>query len=168
MKINQIKETVERVVRTEYITEDGNVFYTEAEAENYERTALFLVSKKLKRLSGANANRQELLDNGDECCEVEIFDIQTNEDLENLKKYVCFKASMNGATEEDIKSCFTSENGIRRKNFVFDNVTVGHEVLVFWSYDKDWFWTYRDGSLEGYFSFVKDQYLKIIKVETNN
>ena len=75
---------------------------------------------------------------------------------------------MNGATEEDIKSCFTSEDGIRRKDFVFDNVTVGHEVLVFWSYDKDWFWTYRDGSLVGYFSFVKDQYLKIIKVETNN
>ena len=49
----------------------------------------------------------------------------------------------------------------KRKDYVFDSVTKGHEVLVFWSYDNDWFWVYKDGSLEGYLSWIKDNYSKI-------
>ena len=45
---------------------------------------------------------------------------------------------------------------------MFDNVTIGHEVLVFWSYDKDWFWVYKDGSLNGYFELLKERYDKIV------
>ena len=99
--------------------------------------------------------------------EVEIFDVQTEDDLENLRRYLYLKAAKNGASESDIKSCFTSENG-RRNTYVFDNVTIGHEVIVFWSYDTDWFWVYGDGSLDGYFGWIKDNYIRMITPKEDN
>jgi hypothetical protein len=167
MKINEIKRTVEQVVRVEYIAEDGMVFYDEAEAQKYEESALFAVSKKLKRLSGVHTTPYDLLEEGSDECSLEIFDIQTEEDLENLKRYIYLTLAKNGASERTINNCFTSEDG-SRKNFVFDSVTVGHEVLVFWGYDKDWAWTYKDGSLDGYFSWLRDNYTKIITPKEEN
>ena len=67
-----------------------------------------------------------------------------------------------GASENDIKCCFESENG-NRANFVFDGVTHGHEVLIFWSYDGNWFWVYGDGSLNGYFEWIRRNYEKILE-----
>ena len=100
-------------------------------------------------------------DEGSCDCELEIFDIQTEEDLNNLRRYLYLKAITNGATEKGIKDAFTSDDG-KRENYVFDSVTIGHEVLVFWSYDKDWFWVYKDGSLNGYFESLKERYDKIV------
>jgi hypothetical protein len=51
---------------------------------------------------------------------------------------------------------------------VFDNVTIGHEVLIFWSYENDWFWVYKDGSLDGYFNWVKDNYIKLTTPKEDN
>lgn len=167
MKKNEIKRTIEEVVRVEYIAEDGMVFYDEAEAQKYEESALFAVSKKLKRLSSQQTSIYSLLENGCEEDALEIFDVQTEEDLDNLRRYLYLTLSTNKADAYSLKACFTSENGAR-KDFVFDNVTIGHEVLIFWSYDKDWFWTYKDGSLEGYFSWLRDQYTKIITPKENN
>ena len=161
MKKNEIKRTVEEVVRVEYIAEDGQVFYNEEEARKYEESALFVVSNKLKRLSN-NASIYDLLEEGCEEQDLEIFDVQTEEDLENLRRYLYLKAIKNGASDKYIKDAFTSTDGIARKDFVFDNVTAGHEVLIFWGYDGDWFWVYKDGSLEGYFSWLKEKYTKII------
>ena len=50
MRINEIKETKEVVIRTEYVAENGEVFSTKEECEKYEESALFEVSKLLKRL----------------------------------------------------------------------------------------------------------------------
>jgi hypothetical protein len=166
MKKNEIKRTVEQVVRVEYIAEDGMVFYNEAEAQKYEESALFAVSNKLKRLNGVHSI-YDLIEEGSDECDLEIFDVQTEEDLENLRRYLYLTLVKNNASEYNIKSCFTSEDG-KRKDFVFDNVTAGHEVLIFWGYDKDWFWTYKDGSLEGYFSWLRDQYTKITTPKENN
>lgn len=167
MKKNEIKKTIEQVIRVEYITEDGQVFYDEAEAKKYEESALFAVSKKLKKLNINGASVYDFLENGSEEEELEIFDVQTQEDLENLKRYLYLKLTKNGASENSIKECFTSENG-SRKDFVFDGVTIGHEVLVFWGYDQDWCWTYKDGSLDGYFAWLKDKYTKIVTPKENN
>lgn len=161
MKKNEIKRTIEEVVRVEYVAEDGTVFFNEEEARKYEESALFVVSKKLKRLSN-DASIYDLSEEGSDECELEIFDVQTKEDLDNLRRYLYLKAMKNGASEKSIKDAFTSSDGISRKDFVFDGVTEGHEVLVFWSYDGDWFWVYKDGSLEGYFSWLKEKYTKII------
>ena len=166
MKSKQQK-TIEEVVRVEYIAEDGLVFYNEEECKKYEASALFAISKSLKRLSGKWASICDLMDDGSDECELEIFDIQTEGDLENLRRYLYLKAMENGASEKSIKECFTSADGVTRKDYVFDNVTIGHEVLIFWGYDQDWFWTYKDGSLEGYLSWIKDKYTKIVTPKEN-
>lgn len=169
MKKNEIKttKTIEEVVRVEYIAEDGTVFYNEEECKKYEESALFAVSNKLKRLTNKWTNQQDFNGNNYEEDELEIFDVQTDEDLENLRRYLYLKAMKNGASENSIKDCFTSKNG-NRTNYVFDNVTIGHEVLIFWSYENDWFWVYKNGSLDGYFSWVRDNYNKIITPKENN
>ena len=158
MKKNEIKKTIEQVVRVEYVAEDGTVFYNEDEAKKYEESALFEVSKRLKKL--ASPNQQELLDTGYEDQTVEIFDIQTEEDLSNLKRYIYLTLQNNGAHESTIKDCFSPSEC--RKDFGIDGITYGHEVLIWWSYDVDWVWTFRDGSLDAYFSWIKDRYTKII------
>lgn len=165
MKTNEIKRTIEEVVRVEYIAEDGTIFHNEAECKKYEESALFVVSSKLKRL--ANVSQYDLNDDLSEEYGLEIFDVQTEEDLENLRRYLYLTLTKHGVSENSIKECFTSETG-KRKDFVFDGVTCGHEVMIFWSYDDDWFWVYKDGSLEGYFSWLRDKYTKIITPKEEN
>ena len=162
MKKNEIKEMVERVKAVQFIAEDGTVFYSEAECREYEESALFAVSKNLKRLTNKWTSIYDL--NGEYCeeNELEIFDIKTKEDLENLRRYLYLKLTKNGATETIIKDIFSSEN---RKEFRFDNITIGHEVLIYWSYDSDWAWTYGDGSLEGYFNYLRGKYAKLVTPE---
>lgn len=168
MRKNEIKRTVEEVVRVEYIAEDGAIFRDEAECKKYEESALFAVSKRLKKLNTKWTGQNDFNGNNYDEDEVEIFDVQTDDDLENLRRYLYLKAMQNGASESTIKTCFTSEDGART-DYVFDNVTVGHEVIIFWSYELDWFRVYKDGSLDGYFSWVRDNYNKIItpKEEAN-
>ena len=166
MKINEIKKTQEVVVRTEYVADDGTVFYDESECRKYEESALFAISRELKRLSN-NLTQYDINDNLSEDCDVEIFDIQTDKDLENLKRYLYLKAQKNGASETSIKECFTSEDG-KRKNHVFDSVTIGHEVLIFWNYDNDWFWVYNDGSINGYCEFFRERITRLITPKDEN
>ena len=161
MRKNEIKKTVEEIVGVEYIAEDATIFNNKEECEKYEESALFVVSNKWKRLNTKETYINDFNDEGSCDCELEIFDIQTEEDLNNLRRYLYLKAITNGATEKGIKDAFTSDDG-KRENYVFDSVTIGHEVLVFWSYDKDWFWVYKDGSLNGYFEFLKERYDEII------
>lgn len=167
MKKNEIKRTIEEVVRVEYIAEDGTTFRDEEECRKYEESALFAINKKLKRLNSKPVSHYSLNESSSEEEDLEIFDVQTAEDLENLRRYLYLKMTANRASEDSIKSCFTSENGARA-NFVFDGVTVGHEVLIFWSYDQDWFWVYGDGSLDGYFNWIRSKYTKIITPKENN
>lgn len=169
MKKNEIKttKTIEEVVRVEYIAEDGMIFRDEEECKKYEESALFTVSNKLKRLNNKFTSIYDLNEDGSDECELEIFDVQTEKDLENLRRYLYLRLTKNGASESTINDCLTPDNE-RRKDHTFDNVTIGHEVLVFWSYDQDWVWTYRDGSLNGYLSWLKDKYLKIITPKENN
>lgn len=165
MRTNEIKEIVEKVVRVEYIAEDGEVFRNEEECKKYEESALFAISKQLKRLTTENTISQndinDILSVDDM---VEIFDIQTEKDLENLRRYLYLKAKKNGASESSIKSCFTTEND-NRNDFVFNNVTLGHEVIIFWNYEEDGFWVYRDGSINGYCEFFRDKITKLITPE---
>lgn len=166
MKINTIKreKTVEEIVKVEYIAADGTVFYNEEECKKYEKTALFVVSKQLKRLTNEKISQEDINDTyGDQ--DAEIFDIQTEEDLKNLKHYLCLKAINNGATEKDLEYCFTSKDG-KRADFVFDGVTVGHEVIIFWSYDCDHFWVYGDGSINGYCEYFRKRIKNLIAPKT--
>lgn len=71
------------------------------------------------------------------------------------------KVRKNGASENYVEECFTSKDG-KRKKYVFENVTIGHEVMIFWNCDKDWFWVYNDGSIDGYCEFFRDRITKLI------
>ena len=50
MKTREIKKEI--VERTEYVAEDGTVFYSVEDCEYYEHSALFTVTRKLKRIEG--------------------------------------------------------------------------------------------------------------------
>lgn len=166
MKVNEVKETREVVVRTEFVAEDGQVFRSEEECKKYEESALFAISKELKRLETKKYVSHN--DINDSCCDderVEIFDIQTEKDLENLRRYLYLTLKKHGASDSTVKKCFTSEDG-KRKNHVFDSVTIGHEVLIFWNYDNDWLWVYNDGSINGYCEFFRERITKLITPET--
>ena len=167
MKKHEIKKTIEQVIGVHYIAEDGTIFYDEVECLAYEKSALFAVSSKLKRLSAAGTSQYDLNDECSEEYKLEIFDVQTEGDLEYLRRYLYLTLLQHGVNEKDIKHCFTSEDG-SRKDFVFDGVTYGHEVMIFWSYEDDWFWVYKDGSLDGYFSYLRDKYNKIIAPKEEN
>ena len=153
MKVNEIKRTIEEVVRVEYIAEDGTVFGDKTECKKYEESALFVVSQRLKRLNKKYESIYSLFDCGSEDDEIEIFDIQTQEDLDNLNKYLHLNLSKHKSY--DIKWCLEC----------FDNVTTGHEVIVFWGYDKDWCKTYGDGSLEAYIDNIRRNYERIVDSE---
>lgn len=53
MRVNEVRktETIEKLVRIEYIAEDGTTFRSEEECKKYEESALFVLSKELKRLT---------------------------------------------------------------------------------------------------------------------
>lgn len=157
MKVNEIKKTVEQVVRVEYIAEDGQVFYNEEECKKYEESALFAVSKQVKRLHTKYLSVYTLLDEGCEESEVEIFDIQTDKDLENLQRYLYLMAIKNGCIEKYVKENIDN---------TFSHVTSGHEVIIWWGYDHDGFYAYGDGSIEGYLSHLKNNITKLITPET--
>ena len=163
MRKNEIKRTIEEVVRVEYIAEDGQIFYNEDECKKYEDSALFAVNKQLKRLHTESLSMFSLLDEGCDDDLVEIFDIQTEKDLENLKRYLYLNIKKNGASDQTVKDCFTPCEG--REDYAIDNVTIGHEVIICWSYDRDWCWTHRDGSIEGYLSYLRDRWTKLITPE---
>lgn len=170
MKINQItkEEVVTKVVNTQYIAEDGTIFYNEEECKKYEESALFAASKSLKRLNTKQITHGDITLDGCDDCVCEIFDIQTEQDLKNLRQYLHLRMKKNGASDTNVNDCFELGNQKGREAFVFENVTVGHEVIIFWSYDEDWFWVYRDGSIEGFLGYMKDKLLKVIGKEKSD
>ena len=74
-----------------------------------------------------------------------VFDIQTERDLDNLKKYLYLKTRQNGAKENDIE------------NSNINNITSGHEVLIWWNYENDFFYIYGNGSLEAYLDVIRKE-----------
>lgn len=153
MKVNEIRktETIEKLVRTEYIAEDGTVFRSEEECKKYEESALFAISKELKRLDNKKNGASEY-DIYDECSEedlVEIFNAETERDIENIRRYVYLKALSN--------SSYVSKSDVD-----LPNITLGHEVIVHWNYDQDECWTIGDGSIDAFCNYIKNNLIGLI------
>ena len=148
MKKNVIKKTVteERVIMTEYIAEDGTIFYDEEECVKYEKSALYAVSKQLKRINKRNITMYDFIPEGRSEYEVEIFDIQTEDDLRLLRQYLALK-----------------NYGGNTRNVLDEEVTCGHEILIFWNYDKDYSWAYGDGSFNGLLEYIRRNYTKALE-----
>jgi len=150
MRENKIVEMVERVIRVEYIAEDGKKFWIEEECKKYEKSAVFAVSKELKRMHEGKLWSCDFFPNGYDDEEVEIFDIQTEKDFENLKRYIYLKLSENDVPHNEINNMF------KQKKFGIDGITYGHEVIIRWSCDYCYVNTWLDGSIDGYLTCVKN------------
>lgn len=165
MKTNEIKKMVEQVVRTEYVAEDGTVFYNKEECEIYEKSALCAINSKLKRLCGNGTSQAALLDFGFDEDIVEIFDVQTEEDLENLRRYLYLRLIQNSKEEVVQKALTPPKDSNLNTATALYNITAGHEVIILWNYEFDYAWTYGDGSLNGYFDHIRKNYELIIAPE---
>lgn len=159
MKVNEVRktETIEKLVKIEYIAEDGTIFYNEEECKKYEESALFAVSKQLKRLDKKKNGASEY-DIYDECsdeCLVEIFNAETERDLENIRRYIYLKvASRFGkVNEHDVE---------------LPNITAGHEVIVHWNYDEDGVWTIGDGSINAFCDYIRGNLMRLITPKEEN
>ena len=150
MRTEEIKET--KVVGTKYIADDGTEFYSVEDCKKYEQSALFVMRSKLKFI--ADTDQEEFSVDG--CCDngVEGFDIQTQEDLDNLKAYLHLVLSIHGVRNFD--SYFDDSE------YSFGNATVGHEVIIWWNYDQDHFWIYGDGGIYAYLEYAKQRAFKAI------
>ena len=153
MRVNEIKRTVEEIVCVQYIAEDGTVFRDKEECEKYEKSALVVVSSKLKRLSKSYVSWESLLYISYCDSSLEIFDIQDQEDLDNLCQYVVLTLSENYAHKNEIERALQEINACG----------VGHEVMVFWGSEKDYMYVFGDGSFNAYIEYLKENYEKILK-----
>lgn len=159
MKVNEVKQTktIEEVVRTEYIAEDGTIFSTEDECKKYEESALFAISKELKRLDHKRNGASEY-DIYDECSDegiVEIFNAETERDLENIRRYIYLKvASQYGRVNEN--------------DIALPGITAGHEVIIHWNYDKDSVWTIGDGSINAFCDYIRGNLMRLITPPETN
>lgn len=154
MKVNEIKrtETIEKVIRTEYIAADGTVFSDKDECKKYEESALFVVSAKLNRLLECDLNT--INDEAPTEYDVDIFDIQTEEDLKNLSLYVFLILAQYRNDSEYNKKAALEE---------LEKITLGHEVMIIWGYDHDGFYIYGDGSAKAYGNYFTNNILKKIE-----
>ena len=157
MRKKEVKRTVEEIISVLYVADDGIVFHSEPECKKYEQSELFAVSSSLERLNQGRISMYDLNEEGSDECEAEIFNIKTAGDLEKLKRYLYLVLVQNESSEECIKECFESDD-----ENSFKNITVGHEVIICWNYNKDRFWTYRDGSINGYLEYLRDRIQNII------
>lgn len=153
MIVNEVKrtKTIEEVVRTDYIAEDGEVFSNEEECKKYEESALFAVSKQLKRLDNKKNGASEY-DIYDECSDeylVEIFNAETERDIENIRRYVYLKA-------------LSKSSYVRKEDVDLPNITAGHEVIIHWNYDEDGCWTIGNGSIDAFCGCIRDNLVGLI------
>lgn len=153
MKRNEIKETVERVIRTEYIAEDGQAFLCEEECRKYEESALFAISKRMKRMTNKKwVSQYDICDECSEDLEVEIFNAENENDIENIRRYVYLKA-------------INEHPSTRKDDVELPNMTSGHEVMVFWNYDHDYCWTIGNGSIDAYCDYIRGNITRLITPE---
>ena len=161
MEIREITHTVEIVDRTEYVAEDGAVFYSVEDCEYYEHSALFTVNKKLKRINRVISCNEIFNGREDNKDIVEVFDIRDETDLDNLTKYIYLMLSTHGVDDYEIQQYFHSKEP-EQASYILDNITYGHEVMLFWSDDFDLCWVYGDGSINGYLEFTRKRIEKAL------
>lgn len=87
MKVNEIRETREVVIKTEYIAKDGTVFNNAEECKKYEKTCRCVLRAEYKRVVKGNINEYDLFyENGCEDYNYDIIEIKTEEDREIVNR----------------------------------------------------------------------------------
>ena len=157
MKVNEIKE--EKVVRTDYIAEDGKVFHDEEECRKYEESALFVLSQDLKMKTFYKS--ECMIDGADEEY-TRVFEVPTEKELEKLKRYLYLKTTGGMSIYRDGKWYNNYYDSASLNRVDLSGLTYGHKIITFWSYEDDCWWMYGDGSLEAYANYAKERMEKAI------
>lgn len=153
MRVNEVKQTktIEELVRTEYIAEDGAVFRDREECKKYEDSALFAITKRLKRITDSKRSMTEA-DIYDECPDdylVEIFNAETEKDIENIRRYVYLSA-------------ISVHPDVTKSDVELPNITPGHEVIIHWNYNHECCWAIGDGSVDAFCNCIRSNIMKFI------
>ena len=159
MKVKEIKETVEKVVRTDYIAEDGRVFCDEEECRKYEESALFVLSQDLKMKTFYKS--ECMIDGADEEY-TRVFEVPTEKELEKLKRYLYLKTTGGMSIYRDGKWYNNYYDSTSLNRVDLSGLTYGHKIITFWSYEDECCWMYEDGSLEAYVNYAKERMEKAI------
>lgn len=149
MKINR-KEVTRKETIVEYIAIDGTTFQSQEECELYEKSALCAVKKTLKKLHTKDLSECDIFGNGFDENYVEIYDVKSAEDLVHLKMYCQLEAKGGGRLDN------------------LDKLTVGHEVVIFWNCERDWYWTQGDGSIKSILNRVEEQFKYAMSKDTED
>lgn len=138
-----MREITKEITETKvvgYEAFDGERFNDKAECEKYENSALNVVRKKLKLLK--KIDMESFCDCTFPDDYIEVYDIKTEKDLDNLKQYV---ELLHKDTTVSVPTNM-------------DNLTYGHEIMMFWTYDDSSCWFYGNGSLASYLDNIKKNY----------
>lgn len=150
---------------TRYVSNDGSIFFYEEDCRNYERleevkNMMAEISPQLKRMVDTRGIYLNTInyDTADDVT-VEIFNIETEDDLKLLKEYILLKEQIHynntcEPTVSEIKQSIKTQ---------FTDVTCGHEVMVFSDWRGAGFWLCGDGSIDGYCNCLKEEFLNFIK-----
>lgn len=156
------KEGIMKIVKedydTIYVSNDGSTFFYEEDCRNYERLAeiknmVAEILSQLKRMTDEKSIHLCTInyDAADDVT-VEIFNIETEDDLKLLKEYILLKEQIHYG--EARKSIVSEIKQSTKEQFT--GVTCGHEVMVFSDWRGTGFWLCGDGSIDGYCNYLKE------------
>ena len=141
------EEVTKTEIVTKYIAADGAIFQDKEMCECYERSALCAVKKTLKKLNVKDISQWDLFGTGDDESLVEIYDVKSAEDLLHLRMYCDLESDGHGDLDN------------------LNKVTVGHEVVIFWNTEKDWYWTRGNGSIESILEGIREQFKYALSID---
>ena len=141
MKVEKTTRTVEEI--SGYRADDGSWFRTEEECKVYEETAKMVVFRMIKDKMVKKTTIFNLLTEGNDDDDVEIFDVDSLETVELLNRYTALNTY--------------------DKQIVFTADMVGKKILLFWNYDHDW--CSCKGSIDDLLANIKKNYEEVIAQE---
>lgn len=139
MKEQKITRTIEEV--NGYIADDGTWFKNQGECIAYEESAKMVAFNMAKEKLIAKTNIYSLVNEGDEDCDVEIYNVDSVNTVELLNRYIYLY------TYNKVANLISTD-------------MIGKKIIICWNYDKDCCWC--KGSIEDLINEIKKNYDKII------
>lgn len=151
MRVNEIKEMKEVVVRTEYVAEDGTIFYNEADCKKYEADyKMVLLARYNNMVKGRICECDLLWSCGSEEFYYDIVEIKSSADVDFINQILTTLGGL--------------KLGERLKPL--DSSYVGKDILV--GRGEDWNYNSKTCVLSFHYFTTLETILESIKNEYNN
>jgi hypothetical protein len=108
------------------------------------------------RQLGKNLIASDINDEASDEHDVEIYDIQTPEELVELKRYLL-------KTVSEAKSCDEVDCFNEHIKETFGRLTFGHEIVITYGWNRECFYIEGNGSAEDYGKHYTDMIMKLIE-----